>query len=119
MSNDDNDGFAKAIAQCQNAHENMRANLAHLPRGHVFREVTVQLIALGEAWTRVRSLADASKQNLAAMRLIEREATWLVRLTALWCRWYKARLPQPDHYAPRFLSQIDRMRKRFRAEGQE
>ena len=104
MSNDDAIKFADSL-------EKARANLASLPRGHVFRDVSVQYLALLEEWIRaINADDDRAKARASVMR------DFLARLSEIFDRWCDAELPEPDHYAPRLQRQIARIRRRLRAE---
>jgi hypothetical protein len=91
--------------------EDMRAELANLPRGDVFREVSVQYLALLEAWTRAASAGDCrAKERACALTPL------LQKLVAVFEHWCSVPAAKPDHFAPRFQKQIDRIRRRLRAD---
>jgi hypothetical protein len=85
--------------------------LASAPRGDAFREVSVQYLALLEAWTRAASAGDCrAKERACALSPL------LQKLVAVFEHWCRVHAAEPDHFAPLFQTQIARIRRRLRAD---
>jgi hypothetical protein len=106
MSNADN------LDDFRNLLEHTRAELANCPREDGLRDVMAQCLALWEELMRDAS-GDDWHAKVRAVNLFEFR---LRRFLATWNRWLLAGMPQPDHFAPRFLKHIAYMRRKLRAE---